>query len=175
MRHTAAMKLSAISAVLILFSTASFSQLRSIDKIVGVVGDEIILYSDVQSQLLELIQNKVPVEDETECVLFENYLYNGLLLHQAKVDSIDPSIERIDAELDSKMDYYRRLLEQYGQTFKSAYGKSELEWREEIREVMMKRDRIDQMQSQITLNVTITPREVKEYFNKIPKDSLPRI
>ena len=176
MKHITAMKLSVISFLCAMsICVGAFGQIKTIDKVVGVIGEEVILYSEVQGQILELIQNKIDIKPETECILFENFLYNALLLHQAKVDSLDPNIEQIDNELNSKMDYYRNLLKQYGQTFESAYNKSELEWREEIREMMIKRNRIEQMQAKITEGVTITPREVRAYFENIPKDSLPRI
>lgn len=173
--HSIITKLSAISLFMILFGNHAFAQPRVIDKVIGVVGNDIILYSDVQGQILELMQNKVDILDETECILTENFLYNALLLHQAKVDSIEVNQDAIDAELDSKLQYYKQLLEQYNQTFQSAYGKSELEWREEIRDVLERRNSIEQMQAKITENVTMTPREVKAFFNTIPEDSLPRI
>ena len=173
MKLTRKIRLSVISCLLVVGS--SWAQPRAIDKVVGMVGNEIVLYSDVQGQILEMIQNDLPVEDETECILFENFMYNALLLHQAEVDSIEANEEQIDAELDAKMDYYRNLLEQYGQTFESAYNKSEIEWREEIRDVMIKRNRIEQVQGNIASGVTITPREVRQYYLSIPKDSIPRI
>lgn len=165
--------LTVLSAVFTSYNSSA--QVRAIDKVIGKVGDDIILYSEVQGQILEMIQNKLTIDDETECTLTENFLYNALLLHQADVDSIEVQQEQVDAELDSKLGYYRNLLEQYNQTFESAYGQSELEWREELEEVLIKRNKIDQMQSKITANVTITPREVREFFNSIPTDSIPKI
>jgi len=169
------MRLSVISCLLFLQGMAGYAQKRTIDKVVCVVGNDIILLSEIQGQMLELVQNKVEIKEETECVLTENFLYNALLLHQAKVDSIEVNQEAIQAELDSKLQYYKQLLDQYGQTFQTAYGKSELEWREEIQEVLERRSLIEQMQAKITQNVNITPREVKQFFKKIPIDSLPRI
>ncbi len=139
------------------------------------VGNDIILYSDVQEQMIEFVQNSIEIKPETECIVTENFLFKTLLLHQAEIDSIVPDEGQLEAEIQGKMEYYKGLLAQYGQTFESAYGKSELEWKEDIREALIKRNKIDQMQASITSNVTITPREVKQYFENIPQDSIPKI
>ncbi len=153
----------------------SYGQVKSVNKIIGLIGNDIILYSDVQEQLIEFRQNSIDITPETECIVTENFLFKTLLLHQAEVDSIIPDEGQLEAEIQGKMEYYKGLLAQYGQTFETAYGKSELEWKEDIREALIKRNKIDQMQAKITATVTITPREVKAYFESIPLDSIPKI
>lgn len=148
---------------------------ETIDKVVAVIGEETVLLSDIQGQMLELLQSNISLTKDNECTLVENMLFNKLLVHQAEVDSIEVSDEQVEAQLSDRFAYYRNLLAQYNQTFESAYGKSEAEWREEVRVLIKEKMMSEQMQASITQNVTITPREVKEFYNAIPKDSLWRI
>ena len=74
----------------LMVETLLFSQptLKTVDEIIGVVGDEIILMSDLENALVETYKGKsAPVE--VRCQAFENLLYQKLLLHHAKVDSVE--------------------------------------------------------------------------------------
>jgi peptidyl-prolyl cis-trans isomerase SurA len=148
---------------------------ETIDKVVAVIGEETVLLSDIQGQMLELLQSNIQLTRDNECTLVENTLFQKLLVHQAEVDSVVVPDEQVEAQLSDRFAYYRNLLAQYNQTFESAYGKSESEWREEIRVLIKEKMMSDQMQATITQTVTITPREVEEFYNSIPEDSLWRI
>lgn len=148
---------------------------ETIDKVVAVIGEETVLLSDIQGQMLELLQSNIQLTRDNECTLVENTLFQKLLVHQAEVDSVVVPDEQVEAQLSDRFAYYRNLLAQYNQTFESAYGKSESEWREEIRVLIKEKMMSEQMQATITQTVTITPREVEEFYNSIPEDSLWRI
>jgi peptidyl-prolyl cis-trans isomerase SurA len=98
------------------FAGNLFAQVRLIDKVVATVGDRMIMLSDVQQQKLQMIQNKIPVNDKTDCFILEELIFQRLLLHQADIDSIEVSDDQVEAELNNRITYYKRLLEQYGKT-----------------------------------------------------------
>jgi peptidyl-prolyl cis-trans isomerase SurA len=62
---------------------------KTIDKIIGGVGAEIVLLSELENAKYELTQGRTPVSQQKECSMFENLMYQKLLLHQAKLDSVE--------------------------------------------------------------------------------------
>ena len=59
--------------------TAQAQQGELIDKVIGVVGNEIVLYSDVQKRVLQARQQGMPMSDKAQCFLLEEVLYEELL------------------------------------------------------------------------------------------------
>ena len=86
-------------------SLIGWSQPKSnvVDKIVAQVGDNIILYSEIQGQKQTLIENGGTVTENTECELIEQMLYQFLLVNQAELDSIAISDEQVDAEMENRI------------------------------------------------------------------------
>lgn len=145
-----------------------------IDKVLAVVGEKTILKSDIESQVVSMRANGVLVDDITKCQLFEELLFQKLLLHQAELDSVTVTEAEVESEIDRRLAYFiaqigsEKKLEQY-------YKKSMLQIKEEFR-VIVKEQMISQrMQGQITSNVKVTPKEVKAYFNGLDPDSIPMI
>ena len=89
--------------LLMIWSGIGFSQRQAIDKIVAQIGDEVIFLSDVQKQRLQMIQAEVPIDSNTDCDILEGLLYQRLLLHQAKLDSVEVSPDRVNAEMDQRL------------------------------------------------------------------------
>jgi len=147
-----------------------------IDQIVGVVGDEIILQSEVEIQYLSqnLMALKSVSEQEVKCRVFEDMLYQKLLLNQAQADSIEISDSQVDSELDRRMRYF---INQIGseQKLEEYYGKSLIEIKAEFRDLIKNQLLIQTMQSKTTENIKVTPFDVRAYFQRIPQDSLPFI
>ncbi len=147
---------------------------KIIDRIVAVVGNNYILQSDLETQYQQMLTAQEPVNENTRCKLMEELLYQKLLLAQAQKDSLDVSEGQIEQELDRRMKYY---LQQFGseEKFVAFYGKSvddyKLELKDDVRDLLLEQ----QMQGKITDGISVTPSEVKEYFNAISVDSLPFI
>lgn len=145
-----------------------------IDKIEAVVGDYTILKSDIESQVVSMRANGVLVDESAKCKMFEELLFQKLLLHQAELDSVTVTDAEIESEIDRRLNYFiaqigsEKKLEQY-------YKKSMLQIKEEFR-VIVKDQMISQrMQGNITSDVKVTPKEVKAYYNTLEKDSIPMI
>lgn len=172
------MKKSLIITIFTLSLIASFparAQDKVIDEVIAVVGSHPILYSDVEAQYMQMrAQMTVTDPFAARCQIFEQMLYQKLLLYQAEVDSIVVSDEQVNATLDQKLRYY---IQQFGsqEKLEDFYDKSLLEIKEEFREPIKEQLLSEQVQAKVTENIKITPTEVKRFFEKIPADSIPVI
>ncbi|MCB9223474.1 MAG: peptidylprolyl isomerase [Crocinitomicaceae bacterium] len=168
--------LRSISLIFLLtLSHASLAQGGSvIDKIVAKIGDEYILLSDIQNQKLNMIQNGAEPGSISECDLLENLMYEKLLVNQAVIDSIEVGDEIVNQEMESRLQV---IANQIGsiERLEQFYGKSVAQIKAEFFEVIKKRMQAERMKESITEGVDITPREVKEFYNNLHRDSIPYI
>ena len=142
------------------------------DKILAVVGDRIILHSDIQNAIADAVRNGSTVPDNANCVLLQQALLSKVLMLQAEKDSIPVTDDEIEADLDNRV---RRYINIYGtqEALEEIAGKSIYQIKEDARESVKEQKLAEGMQKKIVENVHITPNEVKEFYDKIPKDSLP--
>jgi peptidyl-prolyl cis-trans isomerase SurA len=150
-----------------------FSQ-KLIDGIIAVVGDEIILRSDLENQKIQAKAQGVVLGESVDCVVMEDLLYEKLLLHQGGIDSVEVSEAQIQSELDKRINVF---IEQIGsrEKLEEYYGKSINEIKSEFYDVLKNQMIVRNVQYEITKDVNITPSQVHEYFTSIPEDSLPLI
>lgn len=149
-----------------------------LDNIVGVVGDNIIMKSDVEQQNLYLSQQEgAPKGVDTRCRVFEDLLFQKLLLVQAKLDSVVVNDNQIEAELDKRISYYLNspLFNGDMKKFEAYYGKPLSEIKDDFRKNITDQMLSQQVQSKITADVKVSPNDIVRFFNSIPKDSLPLI
>jgi len=144
-----------------------------IDKIVAKVDNYIILLSDIEFAYLDLASRGALVGDDPKCRILESVITQKLLLAIAEIDSVEVPDIQVDAELASRMQYFISqsggdvgALEEY-------YGKSIDQIQAEMRDDMKEQMVSQKMRSVISDEVTITPSEIRKFFNRIPKDSLP--
>ena len=145
------------------------------DKIVGQVGDKIILRSDVINALNDMKRQAAGQENvsiPTECQILEGQLIRKALVLQAQKDSLHVSEEEIDASLDNQI---RQFIASYGSKdiLEEIAGKTVYQIKEDFKESFRDKKLAEQMQGKIVDAIKITPTEVKSYYSKIPKDSLP--
>jgi len=142
------------------------------DKIVAVVGDRIILYSDIKNSIADIARGGGNVPDNAECMIVEQAVVSKVLMLQAEKDSLPVTDEEVEAELDQRVRYF---INQGGsqEELKKYSGKSAYQTKDDARESVRERKLAEAMQQKIVSGVKITPTEVKGFFDKIPKDSLP--
>ncbi len=145
-----------------------------IDEIVAQVGDNVVLLSDVEAQKLQLKSQGADITSNTKCEILEELLYEKLLLNQAEVDSIEITDGQVNAEMENRL---RTIEQQIGsrEKLEDFYGKSYTQIKEEFREVIRDRMMSQEMERQITQDITVSPEDVQEFFKSIPKDSIPYI
>jgi len=163
-------------AVLVLaIAGQAYAQPQLIDGVVAVVGKNIVLKSDVDQQINSMKgQQGVEPEQLEPCRIFEELLFEKLLLHQAEVDSVIVSEDEINGTIDRRIEVFvqqigsRQKLEQY-------YDKTIVEIKEEMYPFVENQMIAQRMMGQITAEVEITPTEVRNFYKSIPHDSLPLI
>ncbi|MGZ4034222.1 MAG: peptidylprolyl isomerase [Bacteroidia bacterium] len=150
------------------------AQEKVIDKIAAVVGNNYILQSDIETEYQQMVTSQEAINDGTRCKILEDLLYQKLLLAQAQRDSLDVPDTQVEQELNRRMQYY---IHQFGseEKFAAFYGKSVEDYKADLKDDVRDLLLAQQMQGKITGDMTVTPNEVREYYNSIPKDSIPFI
>ena len=144
-----------------------------LDGVAAVVGDFIILESDIDKQYSQLQVSGISADDITKCQVFGKLLEDKLYQHHAIQDSIDINIAEIQSYVDQQINV---LAEQIGSMEKliSYYKKnSEQELREEIFELNKNSELAKKMQQKIIEELEVTPEEVRQFFNSIPVSERP--
>ena len=162
-----------ISIICLLIGVNAYSQ-EIIDKIVGIVGNEIIMMSDIENQYIQMASQQMDVNPNTRCEILEDLMFQKLLYVQAQKDSIEVTPKEVETELDRRLSVFinqigseQKLEEYFGKTIKSI--KNDL--RSTIEEQMM----AQKVQQKIIGDTKVTPSEVKRYFESLPADSVPTI
>ena len=149
----------------------------SIDGIVAVIGKSIIMRSDLEKHFMDYKAQFKTIEnpDEVYCSILENLVFNKLMVNQAELDSIEVTDEEVDYRLNTRIQYF---LQQTGGDVKyieNYFNKSMSEIKKDMREMMYEQALIEQVQSSITSNITVTPSEVNQFAAKIGPDSMPMV
>ena len=141
------------------------------DKIVGIVGDKIVLRSEIVNYIDDIKRQGGEVPPDAECFLLERMMADKALVLQAEKDSLPISEEEIEAELDQRIRYF---IMQYGgkEAFEQIAGRTIYQVKEDFRQSIRDGRLASSMRKSIVENVKITPTEVKAYFDRIPADSL---
>ena len=145
-----------------------------VDKVLGVIGNEILLYSDLQKRVLQARSQGMEMSDQAECFILEEVLYEELMLHHSKVDSVEVSEEMVEGELNRRIQWFASQMGGV-EKVEEFYEKSITEIKAEFRPDIEDQLRIRAMQAKITEDVRVIPADVQSYFDRIPEDSLPFI
>lgn len=144
-----------------------------LDEVIAIVGDEIGTKYELESKYSNFLgQNGALVTDNSKCEVLEDMLYAKMLLNQAKIDSVEVGASQVESELDRRMRYF---IGQIGseQALEAYYKKPISKIKEEIRSSLKEQLTVQTMQGRISDGISVTPEEVRRYYEKIPEDSLP--
>jgi len=164
------MKKTFLGLAFLLPLTFCFAQQKVVaDKIVGIVGDKIILKSELIIANDDNVRQGLPQMDN--CDILERMMTSKALVLQAEKDSIPITDEEIDATLDQRIRYF---IAQYGskEALEQISGRTVYQLKDDFREAIREQKLADGMTNKIIEGIKITPTEVKEYYDKIPKDKL---
>ncbi len=153
-------------------STTNANRVK-LDGIAAVIGDYVILESDIDKTLIDLQNQGASTEDVTRCGLLGKLMEDRLYAHQAVQDSLLVSDDMVNAQSDRQI---QQLTQQIGSVEKmlSYYKKSDMEsFREELFEINKLRMLSEKMQGKIVEEIEVTPEEVRQFFYKIPEDERP--
>lgn len=151
----------------------SFAQVKKVsaDKIIAVVGDKIILKSDIDNTILDMQRQGVEVPENARCLSLEQAMGIKALVLQAERDSLPVSDDEIAANIDNQI---RGFINAYGskEELERISGRTLYQLKEDFKDGFRERKLAGDMRNKIVDGVRITPNEVKAYFDQIPKDSL---
>lgn len=148
-----------------------------IDEVIWVVGDEPILRSDVEAMRYQGQQEGMTWDGNADCAIPEQIAVQKLFLHQAAIDSIEVSESEIAEGVESQINYWlslpiiggsREKLEQY-------QHKSISQMRLDLHDDYKNSQLVRKMQQQLVEDLKVSPAEVRTYFSKLPKDSIPMV
>lgn len=145
-----------------------------VDKIVAKVDNNILLESEVQQTYIEAVaQSQQGIDPPTRCQIFESLMVNKLMVAKAEIDSVVVTDAEVMLQVENR---FNQVMQQFGgdeATLAEAYGKTGDQLKAEIEDVIREQLIVQRMRGKITEGLTVSPAEVKEFYNSIPKDSLP--
>jgi len=157
-----------------LFISVASAQRKLLDKIVAVVGNSIILRSDIELDYANYLANNGQPNPDIKCQIAVNLVSQKLLAAQAVIDSIEVKEDEIDNEVDRR---WRGMIQRAGGEDKveAFLGRSGIQWKDEIRPDVKELLVAERMRSKITEKINTTPQDVEKFFKGISKDSIPTI
>jgi len=163
-----------IFVIAFLMMTQVLSAQVTVEGIAAVVGNNIVLKSDVEQQILQYQTQGLEVDSAIRKQVFEDLLFQKLMLHKAELDSIEVTENEVINEIDSRLNNFitqlggEEQLEQY-------FDKKIYEVKEEMYEPIEHSLIIQRVRYEITSSTDVTPEEVKVHFVTFDVDSLPEI
>src|SRR5690606_6497986 len=146
---------------------------RKIDGVSAVVGDFIVLDSDIDKAFLQLEAQGVNTREITRCQLFGKLLEDKLYAHHAIQDSIVVSDAEIRSYVDQQMDAFVQQAGSMEELLKFYKKDTEKALRDEMFEINKNNKLASEMQRKIVEDIEVTPEEVRQFYNKIPKEERP--
>ena len=146
---------------------------QKIDGVAAVVGDFIILDSDIDKTLIDLQSQGVNVEQFDRCSLLGKLMEDKLYAHHAEQDSLDVDNEQIYSYVDQTIDYFLNQLGNMEKVLEFYKKEDEQSFRQELFEINRINQLSETMQTSIIDEIEITPEEVRVFFENIPRYDLP--
>ncbi|MDC1106759.1 peptidylprolyl isomerase [Prolixibacteraceae bacterium] len=151
------------------------AQDKVVDEIVAIVGNNIILKSDVEQQYLQMQAQGMSTDGDMKCEILEQFLEAKLLMAEAALDTtIEVTDSQVNGEMERRLQMYRerigtdRDIEKF---FKQNMSEIRSSLDENIRQQIV----TQQMRSKITEGVTATPAEVRRYVKETDVSNLPKV
>jgi peptidyl-prolyl cis-trans isomerase SurA len=158
----------------LVIALAVFAQPQKVvvDKIIAVVGNKVILKSDIDSRIQDLQRQGSELPENVGCLILAEALGTKALVLQAEKDSLPVTDEEVEAELDNKVRFF---MQQYGgkDELEKVAGKSIYQLKEDLRTPIRDQKLAGEMRRKVIGDIRITPNEVRAHFEKIATDSLP--
>ena len=171
------------STTILLFFNLSFSQVDNssdtiqnkikIDGVSAVVGEYVILESDVDKTLIDLQSQGVSTQSITRCSLLGKLMEDKLYAHHAEQGSLEVDNNQIYSYVDRTIEYFVDQLGSLDKVIEFYKKKDEKSFRTELFEINKLNQLSEKMQSKIVEEIEITPDEVRQFFNSIPKYERP--
>ena len=156
-----------------LFLFAQQGQRVKLDGVVSVVGDYVILDSDIDKTIADMESQGIPTKGVTRCDLLGKLMEDKLYAHHAIQDSLEVSDAEIYSYVDQSIEYFTEQLGSLEKVLEFYKKTDELSFREELFQINKVQKLSQMMQADIVEKVEVTPEEVRQFFDSIPEEDLP--
>ena len=160
--------------ILLLLILSFFGKSQSIDKVEAVIGNEIVLTSEIESQYLQYLSQGGIESPAIRCEVIEDLMFQKLLINQAKLDSIEVSNDEVDQEVIKRINYFERELGSIAKV-EEYFNNTRFGIEMELKKVIIDQFQAQRMQSKITSSIKVTPAEVKNLFSSLNENDIPLI
>lgn len=164
-----------ITSALAVAAAVAFAEDNNIaEEVAWVIGDEPIWKSEIEDMYQQLKYDPEGISGDPYCVIPERLAIEKLFLHQADLDTVEVQEGLVAQQVESQLNYYianlgsREKVEQY-------FHKTIPQMREALLDMSRNRSRIQQVQRNLTADITSTPAEIRTYFNSLSPDSIPYV
>ena len=163
-----------IMLLLVNFSfSQKFNKKIKVDGVSAVIGDFVILDSDIDKTLIDMESQGISTKDISRCQLLGKLMEDKLYAHHAIQDSLEVSVEEVYSMVDRIIDNFINQLGSIEKVLEFYNKEDEPSFRQEIFEINKTQKLSSLMQAEIIQDIEITPEEVRFFFNSIPKIDLP--
>ncbi|MEC8724527.1 MAG: peptidylprolyl isomerase [Bacteroidota bacterium] len=149
------------------------TKLIKVDGVAAVVGDFVILDSDIDKQFAQLEASGVSTKDISRCQLFGKLLEDKLYIHHAIQDSIVINDAEVRSYVDQQLEGFAQQIGSMEKLIAYYNKSSEQDLRDEMYELNKNGQMASRMQQKVVEEIEVTPDEVRQFYNKIPKDERP--
>ena len=144
-----------------------------VDKTVAVVGNEVILVSDIESEVQQMQAQGRSSDRDMRCTILERMMENKIFLMQARIDSLTVNYDMVDGELNNRIDTYRTYLGGDEEVEKQ-FGKPLYKLRQELRQMFEEQSLIQSEQGEIAGRIPeVTPYDVQQFLDTVSVEDLP--
>ncbi len=144
------------------------------EEVAWVVGDQPIWKSEIEEQYQSMLYEKIPVSGDPYCVIPEQIAIEKLYLHQADMDTVEVTESMVQQQVEAQINYYISSLGTK-EKVEQIFNKSLPALRESLHDMWANKSRVQQVQRNLTKDITSTPADVRRYFDKLPADSIPYV
>ena len=144
-----------------------------VDKTVAVVGNEVILVSDIESEVQQMQAQGRSSDRDMRCTILERMMENKIFLMQARIDSLTVNYDMVDGELTNRIDQYRTFLGG-DEELEKYFGKPLYKLRQEWRQMFEEQSLIQSEQGEIAGRIPeVTPYDVQQFLDTVSVEDLP--
>jgi peptidyl-prolyl cis-trans isomerase SurA len=154
--------------------TNTMAQGQLIDEIAAVVGENIIMQSEIEVEFFQLQKEIGQLNDSAKCAILRQKIVERMMLTQAQWDSLPQNDERVDMELEKRVKYFASQFQGGEKEMEKYYGKTVAEIKASNRDKIKQSLLVQEMQGKILREVKVSPTDIKKFYNELDKlDSLP--
>lgn len=152
----------------------AFAKNNIAEEVAWTIGDDPIYKSEIEHTYQDMMQDRMPINGDPYCAVPEMMAIQRLYLHQADIDTVKVPDAQVNQQVDAQINF---LISNLGSKEKveEYFRKTMPELRSYYADNIRNRYRVQMVQSSLTKDVKVTPADVRRYYDKLPKDSIPNV